>query len=275
MDNLFTLRQLADEVEKDWPSVQDKLERIHQLLLSRQNLIVNVTLGAANWQSFEPMLHDFLTALPSGTAAPAIWTPQLITVNEGLVIPAQVNYVGKGANLYRLGYKLHGSSMVITRYLRNTWLWEKVRAQGGAYGSFCQFNRHSGVLTYVSYRDPNLLDTLSVYDESANYLRQLDLTPSELEKGIIGTISVVDGYMLPDAKGYTSLLRYLLGTTDEVWQQFRDEILSTTVADFKAFADVLDGVREQGDVVVMGSQAAIAAASKQYGDEWLRVTKLL
>ena len=48
-------------------------------------------------------------------------------------------------------------SDVITNYLRTTWLWERVRVQGGAYGGFCVFNHRSGVFTYLSYRDPNLL----------------------------------------------------------------------------------------------------------------------
>ena len=52
------------------------------------------------------------------------------------MIPAKVNYVAKGANLYDLGYVRHGSVDVILNYLRTTWLWEKIRVQGGAYGLF-------------------------------------------------------------------------------------------------------------------------------------------
>lgn len=35
---------------------------------------------------------------------------------------------------------------------------------GGAYGGFCDFDNHSGMFTYSSYRDPNLLKTVDVYD---------------------------------------------------------------------------------------------------------------
>jgi len=35
---------------------------------------------------------------------------------------------------------------------------------GGAYGGFCNFDSHSGMFTYLSYRDPNLLGTLDNYD---------------------------------------------------------------------------------------------------------------
>lgn len=61
----------------------------------------------------------------------------------------------------------------------------------------------AGVFSYLSYRDPNLLKTLEVYDETANFLRELQLDDDTLTKAIIGTIGDVDSYQLPDAKGYS------------------------------------------------------------------------
>ena len=58
----------------------------------------------------------------------------------------QVNYVGKAANLYETGYQLDGSAYVISKYISNTWLWDRVRVSGGAYGGFCDFDTHSGTI---------------------------------------------------------------------------------------------------------------------------------
>jgi Zn-dependent M16 (insulinase) family peptidase len=129
-------------------------------------------------------------------------------------------------------------------------------------------------LTYLSYRDPNLLGTLDNYDRTSGFLRQLDLSPEELTKSIIGAIGQMDAYQLPDAKGYTSMVRYLIGDTDDKRQRRREEILSTTVADFKAFAEVLEGVNQEGQVVVLGSQEAIEQANAARGG-WLQVQKVL
>jgi Zn-dependent M16 (insulinase) family peptidase len=237
-------------------------------------MIYNVTLDAANWDVFRPQLVDFAAALPADCANHVSWSPQMTPRAEGLAIPAQVNYVGKGANLYRLGYELDGSVAVITRFLRTTWLWEKIRVQGGAYGGFCSFDRHAGVFSYLSYRDPNLWQTLQNYDRTGQFLRQLDLSQEELTKSIIGAIGAIDTYRLPDAKGYTSMVRCLVGESEEARQQFRDEVLTTTTADFKAFADVLESVKEEGLVVVMGSQEKLESANEEQGD-WLRITKVM
>jgi Zn-dependent M16 (insulinase) family peptidase len=271
---LFFLRQLAEDVEQDWSGVLEKLEQVRHTLVNRANALVNVTLDGANWTTFRPKLNGLLRALPTSLADLAQWSPDPSATFEGLTIPAQVNYVGKGANLYELGYQLDGSVSVITNLLRTTWLWDKIRIQGGAYGAFSVFDPHSGVFTYISYRDPNLLDTLDVYDGTGQFLRQLDLSDEELTKNIIGAIGSMDAYQLPDAKGYSSMARYLTGNTDEIRQRRRDEVLSTTTADFEAFAEVLDRINEKGLVAVLGSQEAIGAANKAKGD-WLEVQKVL
>lgn len=271
---LFFLRRLATQIEEDWPAVVTKLEEVRSALLNRTGMICNVTLDGDNWRLVQPQLQEFLAALPAATLSHPGWQPTFDRSHEGLVAPAQVNYVGKGANLYELGYRYHGSSSVITNFIRTSWLWDKIRMQGGAYGAYCTFGRQSGLLTFLSYRDPNLLNTLAVYDQTAQVLRNADLSPQELTRNIIGAIGAMDGYQLPDAKGYTSMVRYLLGESDAERQQIRDEVLGTTPAHFHAFADVLDEVKTHGTVVVMGPQKTLEA-SNQERPGWLKLTKVM
>ncbi|MBN1965508.1 MAG: insulinase family protein, partial [Anaerolineae bacterium] len=129
---LFFLRQLVERIDSDWAGVLEDLQAIRDVLLNRRAMLANVTLDAGNWANFRPQLADFLSGLPGAPVEVARWTPDNLPVNEGLTIPAQVNYVGKGANLYQLGYELDGSSLPVIKYLSMTWLWERVRVQGGA-----------------------------------------------------------------------------------------------------------------------------------------------
>ena len=93
----------------------------------------------------------------------------------------------------------------------------------------------------------------------------LELTQEELVSNIIGAIGSLDAYQLPDAKGFTSLTRALLGETDAKRQRYRDEALGTTMADVRAFADVLDAVSEDGRVVVLGGEEAVRTAAGRRG----------
>jgi hypothetical protein len=261
ISHLFFLRSLAAMIEQDWPSVLEKLETVRNLLINRSTMIANVTLDSGNFATFEPQLDAFLASLPAHKTPDATWVPETSSANEALTIPAQVNYVGKGANIYKHGYNLHGSVQVINNYLQTTWLWEKVRVQGGAYGGNSVFDMHSGVFTFISYRDPNLLATLDIYDATSGFLTNLDIAPEELTRSIIGTVGDLDAYLLPDAKGWTSLSRSLLGYDDVRRQKFRDDVLNTSPEDFKAFGAILTEVAQTGDVVVLGSADTIEKAN--------------
>lgn len=270
---LFALRELANDIDKKWDSVLKKLETMRDLLISSKSLICNVTLDAEHWKSFKPHLENFIFAMPEKEVQLSTFNIQPAIQKEGLTIPAQVNYVGKAANLYDLGYEFDGSAEVITGYLRMAYLWEKVRVQGGAYGGFCVFDSNSGVFSFLSYRDPNLDATLENYDNAAGYLKNLDaksLSEGELTKAIIAAIGDMDSYQLPDAKGYTSMMRYLTGRSDEILQKERDEILSTNGEDFIAFGEVLEKAAKSKAVAVIGSQSAIEGAKAG-----LKVTKVL
>ena len=274
ISHLFFLRALIEKVDRDWDSVLNDLESLRRALINRAGMIVNVTLDASNWSAFRPQLDSFLQALPNTEAKRFVFKPEAVSAFEGLTIPAQVNYVGKGANLYKLGYQLHGSALVINNYLGTTWLWEKIRVQGGAYGGSGSFDTYSGLYTFLSYRDPNLLTSLDNYDGTANFLKKLKLSKAELTKSIIGTIGDLDAYLLPDAKGWASMARHLLGQTDEIRQKMRDEVLGTKTRDFKAFGEVLAQIAEKGEVVVLGSAEAINKANAERGN-FLEVKKVL
>jgi presequence protease len=268
------LHQLADGFEARWPTVRAAMERIRSLLVNRRALLCNVTTDAASWRRFEPELASFLNTLPSDPIAQSSWRIGEGPRSEALAIPASVNYVGKGGNLYRLGFKPSGAAHVVVKYLRTTWLWDKVRVQGGAYGGFCTFDHRSGNFTFLSYRDPNLLETLNIYDQTPAFLKRAEPDQSELTRGIIGTIGDIDAYQLPDAKGYTSLQRYLAGETDEVRQRRRDEILSASAADFRDFAKVLADLTGEAHLVVFGSEQAIQAVNTRRPG-FLHVSKVI
>ncbi|GMJ03521.1 presequence protease 2 [Hibiscus trionum] len=261
------LQALEEKVDNDWAGISSSLEEIRKSLLSREGCLVNMTADGKNLSDTEKFVSKFLDLLPSKPLVErSSWSARLPSNNEAIVIPTQVNYVGKAANLYDKGYQLSGSAYVISNHISNTWLWERVRVSGGAYGGFCDFDTHSGVFTFLSYRDPNLLKTLDVYDGTGDFLRKLEVDDDTLTKAIIGTISDVDAYQLPDAKGYSSLLRYLLGVTEEERQRRREEILSTSLKDFKEFADTIDAVKDNGVAVAVASPDDVETANKERSD---------
>lgn len=266
------LRDLIKRIESDWTGVEAALLRIRDALFTRSNLVVNVTADAPIWHRAEADLAGFVAGLPEKPMRHVEWNIAPKAQSEGLTISAQVNYVGKGANLKALGYEASAASAVVLRFLNTTYLWDKVRVQGGAYGGSSRFDLSSGNFAFLSYRDPNLLRTLDVYDNAAKALRA-GIGETDLTRSIIGVVGDLDRPEFVDSKGYSAMWRILTGTTDAIRQQRRDQILGTSQADFLALADALEAVKEQGHVVVLGGEPAITAANTQR-DGFLAIKKV-
>ncbi|KAH9656126.1 presequence protease 2 [Citrus sinensis] len=234
------LQALEEKVDQDWAGISSSLEEIRRSFLSREGCLINITADGKNLKNSERFVGKFLDMLPTNSPVERVkWKAHLPSANEAIVIPTQVNYVGKAANIFETGYKLNGSAYVISKHISNVWLWDRVRVSGGAYGGFCDFDSHSGVFSFLSYRDPNLLKTLDIYDGTVDFLRELEMDDDTLTKAIIGTIGDVDAYQLPDAKGYSSL------------------------KDFKEFADVLEAIKDRGVAVAVASPDDVDAANKE------------
>lgn len=267
LDFLKSVRTLIDRVDNDWDSVVADLQMVKDSVITREDMMVNITTTSSDYGSVKPALSSFLERLPEkapGSKASWILTPQLLTrQNEGLVVPSSVNYVGKAANLYDLGFKLKGGHSLASKHLGTSYLWDTVRVQGGAYGGFCRLDPKTGMFMYLSYRDPNVNATLKSYDGAADFLSKVKLSTDDMTKSVIGMIGSMDSYQLPDSKGFGSALRLLMGETDEIRQHRRDEVLGASTKDFRQLGEALQAVKEKGTVVVVGGEDALKKAKEE------------
>jgi Zn-dependent M16 (insulinase) family peptidase len=271
---LSLLREISAKLKENSAEVCKRLAQMRDLLVRRDAMVFNITGEASDLRRVEPEIARLVEAMPPGAVDQPEWLTPKLPRFEGLTMPAKVNYVVKGENLHQLGHKAGGSALVSTHWLRGAWLWEKIRVQGGAYGGFCTLDMRSGNFNFASYRDPNLLETIAIYDGAAAFLRSIADSEADLERAMIGTIGVIDTYHLPDAKGLFSLMRHVAGEGYDRLQTIRDEVLSTKSADIRAFADALDAVATHGRVVVLGSEEAIQSANAQLDDRFT-LTKVL
>jgi len=285
---LKTVNELIKQAETDWDLVLKRLENIRSAILNnatcRSGMILDITGDKAVMDAIKPSVDEFLKSLPGDAVGEKLqdyyntehpWATkakeEMATIaplkDEGFVVPTQVSYVGKGGLLFEEGEKVHGSTAVVSRFLRTGYLWDHVRVIGGAYGGFCTFNPMGGdgIFTFLSYRDPNLDKTIDVYDATADALlkaaEELEDDPEALATAIIGAVGDLDGALSPDQKGSKSFNRWLLRQTPEERQQFRDEILNTKASNFKDFAMRLKNMKKSS-VAVVSSKAAFESAAK-------------
>ena len=259
---LETLKAWCADFEGHWPKLRQGLFDLRRDVLRRGNLTANVTLDQTNSKAFEPALAGLLSGLPDGQSAASPWPAPELPWVEGLSAPVQVNYVAVGGPIAPLGPRANGAMMVACRYLRNAYLWERVRVRGGAYGAFCSFDRYAGLLSMLSYRDPNIAVTLEAFYQAPIYLKNLEMAPSELEQAVIGTVGDLDAYQLPDAKGYTALARHWVKETEQDRQTLREQVMGTTLEDLRLAGAAMETALAQAPVVVLGARERLDQAAK-------------
>ena len=262
ISHLIFLRHLLTRIDSDWEEVLHCLRDIRHILVNKNAFILNLTAEKKDLEKTMSGLPGFISGFEDREISHTNWIPGCLPGHEGITLPAQVNYVGKAVNLYDGGYEFHGAALAASKYLRTGYLWEKIRVMGGAYGAFCHFDHLSGLMTFLSYRDPNVTETLAAFDSSGKQLLQTDMSGDELEKAVVGTIGAMDAYQFPDAKGFTSMTRYLAGIDEELRQEIRDQVLSCTREDIQTFASALDKVMDKEMISILGSEAKIEQAQK-------------
>jgi len=272
---LLFIRELAERVQNDWPSVLADLQDIRRHLVNRTNMIVNITADHSQWEGLRGQLKQFLATLPADQFPLLAFEKTTLPRYEAFTVPTQVNFVGKGGNLRDMGYKTHGSHIAAFKHMNLDYLWNKVRVQGGAYGGRGGYNPFSGAVTFLSWQDPNLNATLDVYDNAGTYLQRLELDSSEMERAVIGAVGQLDRYLLPDAKGFTATTQQLVNYSDEDRQRVRDELFSTTLEDFHRLGEALSQLKDKGRVVVTGSPQAVEQANTERGDTPFVVTNVM
>ncbi len=260
------LEELLARVEKDPAEVAERFRELAGYLFTRENLLVNITCEGKGYAEVEKRLQGLMDAIPDKSLPDAELELDPVPGNEAFLTASTVQYVGKGANLYDLGFEYSGRFNVVKSLLSTGFLWEKVRMQGGAYGCSNSFEYYTGDFGLVSYRDPNLTETLSVYDEIADHIANLDLTEDELKKIVIGCVGHLDPPLSPDRKGSISMIEHLTGRTVELKQKHRDELLSTKLEDLKAFAPLFQKVKESGNVCVLGNEEKIKKAKPVFDE---------
>ncbi len=245
-------RNFEERIEK----VMADLKQVAALVFNRPNLVIGLTCEDQDYKAFNRHLPLLLERLGDKTVSSVTYRFQLSVRNEGLMTQSKVQYVAKGYNFIKLGYPYTGSIQVMKTMARYTYLWNRIRVQGGAYGAFAGFERN-GNMFMVSYRDPNLKETLQAYDELPQYLEKLDISDREMTKYIIGTVSKLDLPLTPYMKGERAIEHFFRKITAADRQKERKEILGTKQQDIRKLADMMREIALRNCYCVLGSEIKI------------------
>ena len=262
--------RIEKELSESPKSVSDKLAAIAKKLFARNRMLISFTGNNEAYGNAKPSLEKVIAGFDKMSVVGNQAEVHFNTAKEAFIDASQIQYVAKTGDFICEGYEYTGALRLLRIILSYDYLWINVRVKGGAYGCMNTFLR-SGESYFVSYRDPNLSDTLDVYDRIPEYIKSFSPDERDMTKYIIGTFSALDTPMNPEAKGSRSLSAYLEGITYEQIQKERNEILNAQPEDIRRLADLVEAVLKKDSICVIGNENMIKESA------WLfeNVEKLL
>lgn len=250
------LTDLLENFDERWDNLLKDFNSLYQKLFNRENLIISVTGEEKDLDNIKKDFKDYIEELDSEKTVVGSFDFKDKNKNEGYYITSNVVYVSKGYDLTKLGQKYVGDLTVLANILNSSFLHNEIRAKGGAYGGGITILRTATLATY-SYRDPNLKNTVEVYDKIGDFVKNLKISDEDLKNFIIGSMNTFDPLLSPEQIGELNLARYITNLSTEDVKKSKEEALNTNVEKLRSFGEVIDKAMKKNYLAVIGSESKI------------------
>ncbi|MFT8317658.1 MAG: insulinase family protein [Sporolactobacillus sp.] len=247
---------LDSHLEENFAAIASTLQSITEKLFNKDQLIIGLTGDQSLFKETSQQFNALALESKNVIAAAPDPVAVLPTHNEGLMTSSKVQYAAKGGNFKKFGFAYTGKILVLKQILTLDYLWNRVRVMGGAYGTGVSVSS-TGNFVFWSYRDPNLRETLKVYDEAAAFAKDYKADEFAMTKFVIGTISNLDSPLTVSAKGELADERYFSHVAQADIQRIREEVLATHIEDIHQLAPLLEKVSGENLICVLGNETKI------------------
>ena len=252
----FFIKKLLEDFDNCKSDIIEKFKKIHKLIFNKNNLFVSITSPDQDIKIVKNKLQGWIDILEVGKNEKVSYSFKFVNDNEAFILPGKVQYVAKGFSFKKLGFEYSGSMEVMAMINRLDYLWNKIRVQGGAYGAMFEMSP-SGMIIANSYRDPNLIESIQVYDKLFEYLKSVEIDDREMTKYILGAIRKYDQPKTASLKSFYSDFYYFIGKSKNSIQRQRDEVLNADLSKIKEYSELLQKLMGKNKFCVFGSEAKI------------------
>ena len=258
------LTELENNFDEKADELVAKLKETAEIIFTREGMLLDVTGNRETYELFSKEAAGLVLAFKEKAPACEVKSLKPEKLNEGLTSSAQIQYVCRAGNFARHGLKYNGALRVLKTILGYDYLWTNVRVKGGAYGCMSAF-MPDGQSYFVSYRDPNLDETVDIFEKAVEYVENFDADEEKMSGYIIGTMSELDIPLAPRSQGARSFMAAVTGRTIEDAQKVRDQILNAKAEDIRALAAYVKAFLDDGLYCVVGNEDKIKASEATFG----------
>jgi len=249
---LFT-KEAIKQAQEDFDGFINKLNDVYKKIFT-SNLEVNITGSRENFIKVKNLINNKFNSLDKKEDKVKIdFTPK--SYKEAIISGANVNYVAKSANIKELNSKFNGKILLATAILSNPYLYELIRAKGGAYGAGLIISRIE-LLSAYSYRDPHILKTIDNFDKISDLTKNIDIGKRDFENQQISSMGSILRPKSPSVLADEDYVRYKKENPIQA-DKLLSEIKSSNLDEIKNFANLFEHAMKKENICVFGNRENI------------------
>ena len=262
----FIRQTAADLTDEKLQSIAEQLNQISTRLFHQDNMKIAVVgedehlaLGEGKAGELQHQLSP--SAQPVSTGADRfISSPATF---EGWYTQSAVSFVAQSFKVVNMGHRDAPALSLIGKLLRSKYLHREIREKGGAYGGFALYNAEDGIFSLASYRDPHIIATLNAFKGACDFIRNGQYSDEDVREAILQVCSDIDKPDTPSTAARKSFYRKMVGLSDDVRREYKKRLLSLTLKDIRAAAEVyFDPNTMASSVAVISGKEKLEQANK-------------
>lgn len=257
-------RDLAEDFAERREELVARLEAIRDHLRGGARFVFSFTGSTRGYERVREAAGRFAAARPADP--PAAVDPRALALEPlaptGYAVPVDMAFCSL---CFPAPHRCVSSAAALEvggLLLSRGYLWDEVRAKGGAYGVRCEWNGGSKWWTLSSYRDPRVRETLDIFRTLADHVRGECWPSEDVQSSIIGVAKDAMRPVRPDSATGLALWRHLCGETPELREERYRALLDLRPGEVReALLEVLEAGLPQGRSAVVGSRERLGGVA--------------
>lgn len=211
-------------------TVRQAVQNLLAALCSRDKMQIALTGNRNDMDDLTHRLGAFASSLPE-SSEPLDAMQQFIPCDnpgaDAWVLSTDVSYVVRTIPTVHYEHP-DAAAFSVLASLMELPMYERIRAQGGAYGAFAVYDSRGALFQMMTYRDPHTAQSLENFDKVLKLMSEGEFTDEKLRHAKINIISRMDTPPSPREKGLMEFQRLLDGITYEDRRMYRTRVLDAT-----------------------------------------------
>lgn len=259
LDYFFFIRELTANIDARLPQLIEKLQTLCKNLFHFNIPHLVLSCDGEQQELLSRNAYFGLGELPSKSFTQ--WEELPLNRNkqsEARTISTPVAFSAWGFKTCTALHPHAPALSLATNLFENITLHQKIREQGGAYGSGANYSPLTGHFYFYSYRDPHITSTYAAFKEAIAQIAKGKFTNRDLEEAKLGLIQDSDTPVSPGSRAIVAYAQFREGRLKPLRQEFREHLLTMDKKEVKeAVEKELEALQDEALAVTFSNQKLI------------------